>query len=67
MDTLIRLIGCIVLTCAIIACPACLALILVFDKESSMPLVTIVLIMLCLAEFCGIFSALYWPQERSIN
>ena len=59
MDTLIRIIGCLALTCALIASPVCLALILAFHRAGDMPLVVMILLCLCLAEFCGIFSHLY--------
>lgn len=62
MDTLIRLIGCFVLTCILFACPVCLTLIYAlpwdgtsvgFDKIKSFA--AVVLTIVCIAEFGWVF------------
>ena len=60
MDTLIRVIGCLVLTSAIIACPVCLGLILASPWDDNnykiMSFATMILMILCFAEFFWIFG-----------
>ena len=59
MDTLIRLIGCFVLTCILFACPICLTLIFAFpwdgNSDNIKSFAAVVLTIVCIAEFGWVF------------
>lgn len=67
MDTMIRVIGCFVLTCILFACPVCLTLILALpwdgNRDNIKSFAAMVLVIVCIAEFGCVFWFFYKRSE----
>ncbi len=65
MNKLIRVIGCIVLTCVIFACPICLTLLFAFGKAAEYVLITAILVLSTFFEFALMTTWLFIEYEEN--
>ena len=64
MNKLIRGIGCVVLTCIIMACPVCLTLLFALGKAGEYGLFTLILILLVAFEFMYVVIRLFFEYDK---